>query len=88
MDKERLLRIIEGGKQVGFEDVIIQSNKKICYTYAIQKLNNSYIVYIDEYDLDKLWLDESDEEVYVYDNLATLLEKQPLKYGIIFEYLS
>lgn len=90
MDKEKLLQILENGKQIGISRIIKENAQQIVYTYAIQKKQNRYVVYIDEYPLDTYYADEmeeSTEKVFIYDDQAECLEHFQPKYGIRFEDL-
>ena len=90
MEKEKLLGILENGKQIGISKIIKNDTSTIAYTYAIQKQKENYIVYIDEYNLDTAYEDEmerSTEQIFTYDNLSDCMSHFAPKYNIQFEDL-
>ena len=90
MKKEKLIRIVENGKQIGVSKMIENNGYTIVYTYAIQKKQDKYVVYIDEYNLDTAYADEMDEPtevVVVYENIFDCIHNFDTKYNIQFEDL-
>ena len=87
MEKEKLIAIIENGKQVGISKIIDFEGINIAYTYAIQKKQGKYIVYIDEYDLDNCYANEYDdtEKVIICDSFEEFFNNFNHKYGVTFE---
>ncbi len=88
MGREKLIKIIENGKQVGISKMIKKGGTSFAYTYAIQKINSKYIVYMDEYDLDSYYADEMDKETQktvIYDHLTDFINNFSTKYGVTFE---
>ena len=76
MEKNRLIQLIENGRQVGVNRIIECENTNIAYTYAIQKRHGKYIVYIDEYDLDNCYVyeDNPTEKIFIYDSFEDFLK--------------
>lgn len=87
MDKERLIKIIENGWQIGINKFV---DENFVYTYAIQKFKEKYIVYIDECNLDEMYFNEDDdiETVNIYDNISDVLDNFNARYDISFENLN
>ena len=90
MEKNKLIQLIENGKQVGVSKIIECENTNIAYTYAIQKKQEKYIVYIDEYDLDNCYTyeDNPSEKIFTYDNFEDFMQAFDSKYGVTFEDFS
>lgn len=86
MEKEKLIAIIENEKQVGISKIINCDGITIAYTYAIQKKQGKYIVYIDEYDLDNCYANEFDdtEKVIIYDSVEEFINNFNHKYDVTF----
>ena len=87
MEKNKLIQLIENGKQVGVSKIIECENTNISYTYAIQKKQEKYIVYIDEYDLDNCYAyeDNPTEKTFIYNNFEDFMQAFFPKYGVTFE---
>lgn len=90
MEKEKLLRILENGKQIGISKIIEVNAEQIVYTCAMQKKQGRYAVYTDEYNLNTFYADEMDENTETiswYDNQVDCISHFQPKYGIQFEEL-
>ena len=89
---KKVLELIERGKQVGVSVIISLNEKNIVYTYAVQKAEEKYISYTNEYDLDEVystdWDIEKNENIVIYRNLIDLLNEFVVKYEITFDKLS
>ena len=87
---EKLIQLIENGKQVGVSKIIKCENTNIAYTYAIQKKQEKYIAYIDEYDLDNCYTDEDNptEKIFIYDNLEDFIQSFDSRHDVKFEDFS
>ena len=87
MEREKLVAIIENGKQVGISKIIDCEGIHIAYTYAVQKKQGKYIVYIDEYDLNNCYANEFDdtEKIIICDSFEEFIHDFNDKYGVIFE---
>lgn len=87
MTTQKLISIIENGKQVGISKIINCNGTDIAYTYAVQKKKGKYIVYMDEVDLGKIYENEFDdtEKVTIYDSLEEFINHFEHKYGVTFE---
>lgn len=91
MEKNKLIQKIENGKQVGIRKVINMKNAEFLYTYAIQKINGKYIVYMAEINIDTFYDDEGQpkpDPFSVYDRLEDLLADFDHRHGIVFEDLN
>lgn len=84
MDRERLIASLEKGKQLGVCKLIDKDASVISYTYAVQKKDGRYIVFIDEYDINTYYEHELEdtEKVTVYDTLDEVFDNFAPKYGI------
>ena len=90
MEKEKLLRILENGKQIGISRIIEVDGEQIVYTCAMQKKQGRYVMYTDEYNLNTFYADQMDENTETiswYDNQDDCLSHFQPKYGIQFEEL-
>ena len=87
MEKNRLIQLIENGRQVGVSRIIECENTNIAYTYAIQKRHGKYIVYIDEYDLDNCYVyeDYPTEKIFIYDSFEDFLKNFNSKHDVTLE---
>lgn len=85
MEKTKLIDLIEKGKQVGISRIIKCDNANIAYTYAIQKKQGKYIIYVNEYDLDFCYEEENTEKTFIYYTLAEFMENFDHKYDVTFE---
>lgn len=87
MEKNRLIQLIENGRQVGVSRIIECENTNIAYTYAIQKRHGKYIVYIDEYDLDNCYVyeDNPTEKIFIYDSFEDFLKNFNSKHDVTLE---
>ena len=84
MDRAQLIASIESGRQLGVCKYMDIGGADICYIYAVQKLNGRYIVYVDEYDVDRYYENELEdtEEVTVYDTLDDFFDNFITKYDV------
>ena len=82
-----MIQMIENGKQVGVSKVIECENSNIAYTYAIQKKQEKYIVYIDEYDLDNSYAYEDDptEKIFIYDSFEDFIKTFDSKHDVTLD---
>ena len=79
---------LEKGKQIGIRKRILKGNKYYWYSYAIQKINDTYIVYEHEIAEDNICMEIDEyENIYQYYNLKDL-KKHAIKYDIDFNDLS
>ncbi len=87
MNTNKIISLIEKGKQLGISKIIKIENSQYVYTYAIQKLNGKYIVYTDEYNLDEYYANELEktEVVRLYDTVSDVISDFQSQYGITFE---
>ena len=87
MEKNRLIQLIENGRQVGVSRIIECKNTNIAYTYAIQKRHGKYIVYIDEYDLDNCYVyeDNPTEKIFIYDSFEDFLKNFNSKHDVTLD---
>ncbi|MEZ3444455.1 MAG: hypothetical protein K1W30_04825 [Lachnospiraceae bacterium] len=63
MEKEKLLRILENGKQIGISRIIEVDGEQIVYTCAMQKKQGRYVMYTDEYNLNTFYAHGHPEEI-------------------------
>ena len=84
MDRAQLIASIESGRQLGVHKYMDIGGADICYIYAVQKLNGRYIVYVDEYDIDRYYENElqDTEKVTVYDTLDDFFDNFITKYDV------
>ena len=84
MDRARLIASIESGRQLGVSKCMDIDGANIGYTYAVQKLNGRYIVFVDEYDIDKCYENELEhtEKVTVYDTIDEFFDNFITKYDV------
>ncbi|MDE6004953.1 MAG: hypothetical protein K2G88_06165 [Oscillospiraceae bacterium] len=87
MRKKELIAILEKGYQIGVSKIINYQKTNFVYTYAIQKIQGKYLVYIDEYDLDNFYANEMEdtEWIIIYDSFSQFMENFQNKHGIRFE---
>lgn len=88
MEENKLIQKIENGKQVGICKIIKIENTDFLYTYAIQKINSKYIVYIAEINMDTYYDDELELEkksFFMYDHLEDFLADFDHRHDIVFE---
>ena len=79
---------LEKGKQIRIRKRILKGNKYYWYSYAIQKVNDIYIVYEHEIAEDNICMEIDEyENIYRYYNLKDL-KKHAIKYDIDFNDLS
>lgn len=65
------------GKQIGIRKRILKGNKYYWYSYAIQKVNDIYIVYEHEIAEDNICMEIDEyENIYQYYNLKDLKSTQ------------
>lgn len=90
MEKNKLIQLIENGRQVGVSKILECENANIAYTYAIQKKQEKYIVYIDEYDLDNCYVyeDNPTEKIFIYDSFDDFMQAFDSRYDVAFEDLN
>lgn len=84
MDKARLIASIESGRQLGVRKYMDIGGAEIGYTYAVQKLNGRYIVFVDEYNVDRYCENELEdtEKVTVYDTIDEFFDNFITKYDV------
>ncbi|MDE6657903.1 MAG: hypothetical protein K2J88_04905, partial [Oscillospiraceae bacterium] len=84
MRKKELIAILEKGYQIGVSKIINYQKTNFVYTYAIQKIQGKYLVYIDEYDLDNFYANEMEdtEQIIIYDSFSQFMENFQNKHGI------
>lgn len=84
MERAKLIASIESGRQLGVRKYMDIGGTHISYTYAIQKLNGRYIVFVDEYDVDRYYENELEdtEKVTVYDTLDEFFDNFITKYDV------
>ena len=77
---------MEKGYQIGVSRTI-NYQKKLVYTYAIQKIQGKYLVYTDKYDLNHFYAEEMEdtERTVIYDSFSQFMENFQNKHGIRFE---
>lgn len=89
---EKVLKLIERGKQVGISVIISLNEKNIAYTYAVHKIWENYISYTNEYNLDEVystdWDIDKTENIKIYRDLNELLNQFVVKHEITFDKLS
>lgn len=85
--RERVIALIERGKQVGAERLFERDGCTILYVSAVQKKDGRYIAYTDECDLDRNMFHENEdsERISEYDMLDDYLNSFEEKYGVRFE---
>ncbi len=88
MEKNKLLSIIENGKQVGISKLIDCEDGTHNYIYAVQKINGKYIVYSDDVNLDTYYaneLEDDTETISIYNCITDFFLNFNTKYGVVFE---
>lgn len=87
MEKSGLIEKIENGKQVGVSRIIERDGREFSYKYAVQKIHDNYIVYIEEYFMDEMDYDypERYERFEVYSSLTEVFEIFRQKYNVLPE---
>lgn len=90
MTLEKIIELIESGRQLGVSKIVKVDKTDIAYTYAVEKHNNKYIVYIDEVNLDEMYYDELNdtEQIYVYNSFSEFMDNFIHKYDVKFEDFS
>ena len=84
--RSKIIEKLENGKQLGVSKIIECDNYDIYYTYAIQKVSDTYIVYESFYNTNTVWEDEK-EFVSYYDSVSQVVRNFNAKYGVRFEDL-
>lgn len=89
MEKYTIIQKIENGKQTGIWGIINKEGREFSYTYAVQKINNNYILFTENYFLDEADYDfpERYEHFEVFETLSDVFEKLE-KYNILPENMS
>lgn len=71
---EKIIQLIERGKQLGMVSSFEIDGKVIWSSVAIQKWNGIYMVYVDEIEEDKMTVEEYlRDEIQKFDNLLEAL---------------
>ena len=87
MTRSKIIEKLENGKQLGVSKIIECDNYDIYYTYAIQKISDTYIVYESFYNTNTVWEDEK-EFVSYYDSVSQVVSNFNAKYDVRFEDLN
>lgn len=84
MEYSKIISKIENGKQVGVTGITERDSRDFAYTYAVQKIKDKYVAYIDGYYLDEIYYNEMEdtERIEVYESLPEVFEKFELKYNV------
>ena len=79
---------IEKGKQIGIRKKILKENKYYWYSFAIQKVNNKYLVCEHEIAEENIFMEIDEfENIYLFLKFEDL-KKLKIKYDIDFNDLS
>jgi hypothetical protein len=78
---------LEKGKQIGIRKRILKEDKYYWYSYAVQKINDMYVVYEHEIAEENIYMEIDEyENIYLFRNFMDLI-KYTIKYNINFNDL-